>query len=230
MAENGLQSGIMVIAEQSAETACTGDGENVTEETSLAARGARRRYRTGTLLIQEGDPGGSLFVILSGRVKVFSLDEEGREFTYNILGAGEYFGEMSLDGGARSASIITMEACECAVLDHAEVRAYLAANPDFAFDLLVTVIRRAREATRIARGLALGGVFSRLIAFLDSQARLQSDGQRMVEEILTQADIASRIGSGREMVSRIMKDLKEGGYIELKSRRIVLAKPLPHRW
>jgi CRP/FNR family cyclic AMP-dependent transcriptional regulator len=196
----------------------------------LAARGARRRYRKGTLLIQEGDRGGALFVVLSGRVKVFSVDEQGREFTYIVLGPGEYFGEMSLDGGARSASVITLEACECAVLDHAEVRACMAENPDFAFELLMTVIRRAREATRVARGLALGGVYSRLAAFLESNARLNVHGEQVVEEVLTQAEIASRIGSGREMVSRIMKDLSNGGYIEARARRIVLKKRLPERW
>jgi CRP/FNR family cyclic AMP-dependent transcriptional regulator len=196
----------------------------------FAAQGKRRRYRKGTLLIQEGDPGDSVFVVISGRVKVFSTDEEGREFTFIVLGPGDYFGEMSLDGGSRSASVITLEPCECAVLDRSQVRAYMATHPDFAFELLTTVIRRAREATRVARGLALGGVYSRLAVFLENNARPQPDGARMIEEILTQSEIASRIGSGREMVSRIMKDLEAGGYVDFSARRIVLKKPLPARW
>jgi len=196
----------------------------------FAAQGKRRRYRKGTLLIQEGDHGDSVFVVISGRLKVFSTDEEGREFTFIILGPGDYFGEMSLDGGPRSASVITLEPCECAVLDRAQVRAYMATHPDFAFELLTTVIRRAREATRVARGLALGGVYSRLAVFLENNARLQADGTRMIEEVLTQSEIASRIGSGREMVSRIMKDLEAGGYVALSARRIVLKKPLPAKW
>ena len=196
----------------------------------FAAHGKRRRYRKGTLLIQEGDTGESVFVILSGRVKVFSTDEDGREFTFIVLGPGDYFGEMSLDGGARSASVITLEVCECAVLERDVVRAYMHAHPDFAFELLMTVIRRAREATRVARGLALGNVYSRLAAFLDSNARLQPNGERMIEEVLTQAEIAARIGAGREMVSRVMKDLVEGKYVVARERRLVLLRALPERW
>jgi len=206
------------------------DSSETSRSADFAAHGKRRRYRKGTLLIQEGDMGESVFVILSGRVKVFSTDEEGREFTFIVLGPGDYFGEMSLDGGARSASVITLEPCECAVLERAEVRAYMAAHPDFAFELLVTVIRRAREATRVARGLALGGVYSRLAAFLENNARLQPDGVRMIEEVLTQSEIASRIGSGREMVSRVMKDLEAGGYVGISARRILLKKQLPAKW
>ncbi len=196
----------------------------------LAAMGVRRKYRKGTLLIQEGDQGDQVFAILSGRVKVFSVDDNGREFTYVILGPGETFGEMSLDGGPRSASVITQEACECAVLGRSDMRAFLLQHPDFAFDLLVTVIRRAREATRAARGLALGDVYSRLAAFLDNSARPEPDGTRVIDEILTQAEIASRIGSGREMVSRIMKDLEAGGFVEIRQRHIVLLRRLPAHW
>ncbi|MBL8383124.1 MAG: Crp/Fnr family transcriptional regulator [Burkholderiales bacterium] len=196
----------------------------------LAGRGQRRTYRKGTLLIQEGDPGETVFYILSGRVKVFSVDDQGHEFTYIVLGPGDYFGEMSLDGGARSASVITAEACECAVLSRADVRAHMAADPDFAFELLTTVIRRAREATRVARGLALGGVYSRLAAFLDNAAAPAQDGERLIAEVLTQREIASRIGASREMVSRIMTDLEAGGYVARRARRLVLLRKLPAQW
>ena len=199
-------------------------------QSTLATRGKRRIYRKGTLLIEEGDQGDSVFFILSGRVKVFATDDEGREFVHSILGAGDYFGEMSLDGGPRSASVITMEPTECAVLGKADVRARMAADPDFAFELLTTAIGRAREATRVARGLALGGVYSRLAAFLEITARPGADGVRIIGDVLTQQEIASRIGSSREMVSRIMKDLETGGYIEIRARHIVLTRALPLKW
>ena len=198
--------------------------------TALALRGKRRHYRKGTLLIEEGDQGDAVFLIVSGRVRVFAIDEDGREFTHTILGAGDYFGEMSLDGGVRSASVITTEATECAVLGKADMRAHMAADPAFAFELLTTVIRRARDATRAARGLALGGVYSRLAAFLENSAHADADGSRVIGEVLTQQEIANRIGSSREMVSRIMKDLEAGGYVELRARRIVLKRALPAKW
>lgn len=198
---------------------------------ALAQRGQRRHYRKGTLLIQEGDQGDSVFFIISGRVKVFSTDADDHEFTFSILNPGDYFGEMSLDGGNRSASVITIEATECAVLTKADVRAHMTEDPDFAFELLTTAIRCAREATRAARGLALGGgVYGRFAAFLDLAARALPDGTRIIDEVLTQQEIASRIGSSREMVSRILKDLVAGGYVAVCNRRWVVLKKLPVKW
>jgi hypothetical protein len=72
----------------------------------LAARGILRSYRKNTILLNEGEPGDSLFVLLQGQVKVYATDENGREITYGTIVAGDYFGEMSLDGGARSASVM----------------------------------------------------------------------------------------------------------------------------
>src|SRR5689334_1294257 len=83
---------------------------------TLVARGEPRRYRKGTLLIQEGDIGETLFIVLSGRVRAFSTNERDREIVYGDYGAGEYLGEMSLDGGPRSASVITLEPTVCVVI------------------------------------------------------------------------------------------------------------------
>ncbi|HET9978396.1 MAG TPA: cyclic nucleotide-binding domain-containing protein, partial [Burkholderiaceae bacterium] len=78
---------------------------------ALAARGAPRSYRKGTLIIEEGTQGDTLYLLLSGRVRAFSSDARGREVVYGVYGAGDYFGEMSLDGGPRSASVIADTAC-----------------------------------------------------------------------------------------------------------------------
>jgi CRP/FNR family cyclic AMP-dependent transcriptional regulator len=195
----------------------------------LAERGTRRRYRKGTLLIQEDERGDTLFILAAGRVKVFSTDAEGRELTYAVLGPGDFFGEMSLDGGPRSASAITTEECDCAVVTLATLRQYLSESPEFAFELLATVIRRAREATAVARGLALDGAYGRLASYLNSAAGGDA-GHRAVPERLTHRELASRIGCSREMVSRLLKDLQVGGYVEARDRRIVLKRALPARW
>lgn len=118
----------------------------------LAGLGNQRVYRrAGEYVIDENDPGDELFVILRGRVKVVTMDEDGRELVYAELATGDYFGEMSLDGGRRSASVVTLGPCTLSRVPFPQVRAYLAENPDFAFDLLVTAVKRAREATRLAR-------------------------------------------------------------------------------
>ena len=103
---------------------------------ALANRGVLRRYRKGTVLIEEGDRGDSLYVVVSGRVRVYSGNEADREVSFGVYGAGEYVGEMSLDGGPRSASVITIEPTMCAVVTRETLRAYISEHPDFAFELI----------------------------------------------------------------------------------------------
>lgn len=197
---------------------------------ALAQRGEVRRYRKGTLLIQEGDQGDTLFIILSGRLRVFSGDEQDREITHGLYGPGEYLGEMSLDGGPRSANVITHEASVCAVVGRRTLEAFIAERPAFAFELLTKVIRRARVATLSARQLALNDVYGRLRLLLGSLAVAAADGTATVPERLTHQDLASRLGCSREMVSRLLKDLERGGYLAVQGGRLALLKALPQRW
>ncbi|MBI5259378.1 MAG: Crp/Fnr family transcriptional regulator [Burkholderiales bacterium] len=203
----------------------------------LASRGEVRRYRKGTLLIQEGDHGDTLFIILSGRLRAYSAGEREREITYGVYGRGEYLGEMSLDGGPRSASVITMEACTCAMVTRRTLEAFIAERPAFAFELLAKVIRRARTATHSTRQLALNDVYGRLKLLLESLAPEAPAGStaegpvpRPLAERLTHLEMANRLGCSREMVSRLMKDLEHGGFVRAEGGRLVLMKSLPARW
>ncbi len=197
---------------------------------SLAQRGVLRTYRKNAVLINEGESGDSLFVLLKGSVKVFAMDESGREITYGTVDAGDYFGEMSLDGGPRSASVMTLEPCTCAVLSRADISEHLVKEPEFAINLVVQVIRRARSATETARNMALLDVYGRLVALLEDRRGDAPEGSPALLESITHQDIANRVGASREMVSRLLKDLEKGGYIELGIRRITLLKKLPSRW
>lgn len=202
---------------------------------SLAIRGVVCTHPKKAILINEGEEGDSLWVLLKGSVKAFAVDENGREIIYGKIEAGDYFGEMSLDGGPRSASVMTLEPCTCAVLTRAAVSEHLAVEPEFAINLLVQVIRRARAATEAARSMALLGVFSRVAAALEAEVEaLRDQPERatfpIVLEPITHQDIASRVGASREMISRLLKDLEKGGYIEMGTKRITLLKVLPSRW
>ena len=196
----------------------------------LAARGELRRYRKGTLLIQEGDQGDTIFIIQSGRLRAFSAGDNDREITYGVYGPGEYLGELSLDGGPRSASVITLEACTCSVVGRRTLERFIGERPEFAFELLAKVIRRARTATHSARQLALNDVYGRLRALLQGVAHPQPDGTQRVVERLTHQEMANRLGCSREMVSRLMKDLERGGYLQVQDSQFVLVKALPQRW
>jgi CRP/FNR family cyclic AMP-dependent transcriptional regulator len=196
----------------------------------LAERGILRSYRKNTVILNEGEPGDSLFVLLQGQVKVYATDENGREITYGMISAGDYFGEMSLDGGPRSASVMTVEPTLCSLLSRHAVQQHLNEEPTFAMELVSQVIRRARSATETARQMALLDVYGRVIHTLESQ---QGPGASLTPVQLTQIthqQIASRVGASREMVSRLLKDLEKGGYVELGIKRITLMKKLPARW
>lgn len=118
---------------------------------ALAAQGTIRHYGRDTVLIEEGDCSDALFIILSGRLRAYSAAGNGTEVTYGIYGAGEYLGEMSLDGGPRSASVITLEPSVCAVVTREALTRHLTLHPQFTFELLATVQRRTRAANLSAR-------------------------------------------------------------------------------
>jgi len=196
----------------------------------LASRGTIRSYPKNSVIINEGEAGDALFVLLQGRVKVYSTDADGREITYNIVEQGDYFAEMWLDGGPRSASVMTLEPSVCSVVGRSALRDHLAEEPEFALELVAQVIRRARAATETARNMALLDVYGRVIATLESHKGAASAENPITLTQITHQQLASRVGASREMVSRLLKDLEKGGYIELGVKRITLKKKLPARW
>lgn len=197
---------------------------------ALALRGSIRNFRKGSIVIHEGDEGEALFVLLAGSVKAFATDAQGREIIYNTIHAGDYFGEMSLDGGPRSASVMTLEPCTCAVVSRAAVRDHLSEEPQFALEIVAQVIRRARAATETARQMALLDVYGRVVSVLEGHAGPASEDAPVQLTQITHQSIAHRVGASREMVSRLLKDLEKGGYVELGVKRITLKRKLPARW
>jgi CRP/FNR family cyclic AMP-dependent transcriptional regulator len=197
---------------------------------ALAARGEVRRYRKGMLLIQEGDHGDTLYIVLEGKLRAFSEGDNGREITYGTYGAGEFVGEMSLDGGPRSASVETLQNSLCAVITRATLERHIAEQPAFAFELLAKVIHRARAATVSAKLLALNDVYGRLKLLLESSAAQQPDGTLWIAERLTHQQMAHFLGCSREMISRVMKDLHAGGHAVVQGKGLLLQGRLPTRW
>ncbi len=196
----------------------------------LAQRGQVRTIARNTVFIHEGEMGDSLFVILSGRVKVFVADAEGREMVLDFHGPGDYVGEMALDGRPRAASVMAVEPTVVSVLTREALRAAIAANADVAMNLICTLIERARIATENVRNLALMDVYGRVARLLLSLAVEQPDGKMVVPERLTQQEIADRVGASRDMVSRIFKDLTIGGYVTVVDRQITINRKPPARW
>ena len=189
-----------------------------------------RSFPKNTLVICEGDQSDSLYLILSGKVKVFLSDEEGKEVTLNMQSEGEYFGELAiLDEAPRSASVMTTEETKLAILSRAAFDKCMEEHPAMAITIMRGLARRLRELTENVRSLALMDVYGRVARLLLEMAE-ELDDKKVIKQRLTQRDIASMVGASREMVSRILRDLSIGGYITVENKIITINERLPAAW
>ena len=186
-----------------------------------------RLYPKQAVIIHEGDIADTVFIVLAGRVRVFSSAEDGRDVVLDVLGPGEIVGEMALDGSPRSASIMTMEATTVSVIDAATLRERLKSDVDLAMLLVTELLGRLRKTSRVVKQLALGDVYERLAVVLNEELLSSPTGHSI--DGLTQQDLADRIGASRDMVNRIFRELERGGYVQVARRRICVLKPLPAR-
>jgi CRP/FNR family cyclic AMP-dependent transcriptional regulator len=182
----------------------------------------RRSLPRSTTVMASGDPTDSLYIVLSGRLKVMMSDAEGKEVILSILTAGEFFGEMGLiDDAPRSASVVSIEPCELLSIAKRDFKKCLAENFEMTQAVMRGLVRRLRDADRKIGSLALLDVYGRVARLLLDMAE-NVDGEKVVTKRLPKQDIAKMIGASREMVSRVMKDLQMGGYIEVRGSSIVL--------
>lgn len=193
------------------------------QQLSLLARTiVRKSAPRNARIIGAGDPTDSLYIVIHGRLKVLMSDEQGREVILSILGPGEFFGEMGLlDDSPRSASVVTLEPCELLTISKTDFKRRLAENSDLSLTVMRGLVKRLREADQKIGSLALMDVYGRVARLLLEMAE-EVNGEKVVVKKLSKQDIAKMIGASREMVSRVMKDLQVGGYIEARGRSIVL--------
>lgn len=189
-----------------------------------------RTFPRNTMLITEGEPtSDSVYLIQSGKVKVFLCSADGKEVDLDVLEQGDYFGEVELDDGARSASVVTIERSRLAVIRQSEFRKFVAENPDFAMQFILKLITRTRALLNNVKRLALLDVSDRVARLLLDMA-IEENGKLIITEKLSKRDIANRVGATREMASRVFKDLVSSGYIELEPQKITIARRLPQQW
>jgi CRP/FNR family transcriptional regulator, cyclic AMP receptor protein len=188
----------------------------------LAMLGTRKSAPRSNTIMAGGDPTDSLYIVLSGRLKVMMSDSEGNEVILAILGPGAFFGEMGLiDDEPRSATVVTIEPCELLSIAKRDFKKSMAENFQMAEAVMRGLVKRLREADRKIGSLALLDVYGRVARLLLDMAE-NVDGEKVVTKRLPKQDIAKMIGASREMVSRVMKDLQTGGYIEIRGSTIVV--------
>lgn len=193
----------------------------------IGASAAIARMPRGATIIVEGDYAVSMFILISGRAKVFTQDERGREVIYRTLGAGDVFGEMMLDGGLRSASVKATTEIECIEVSRSDLKRLLRDDPGLAEFLVLTLIERLRTSTDKIRSLALESVLSRTIAAIEELA-ISTDGVRHLPSTVSQGNLASRIGATREMVNHVFRDLLKSGLL-IRDDKLGLVIPEPLR-
>jgi CRP/FNR family cyclic AMP-dependent transcriptional regulator len=184
----------------------------------------RSAFKKGIRIVNEGDPGIALYILISGRLKVTISNKTGKEVVLAILEQGDYFGEMALlDSGSRSASVITAESSELLQLGKTDFYTCLLSNPQLGTAIMSCLVQRLREANKKISNLALLDVYGRVASALHDLAE-SKEGERIIPKNITRQDIADMVGASREMVGRVLFELRARGLIEISGRTIKLVE------
>jgi CRP/FNR family transcriptional regulator, cyclic AMP receptor protein len=196
-----------------------------TQAESVADAVIKRRFKRGELIVEQGKKSNALFIILTGRARVLTTDTRGREVILANLAPGDYIGEMSLiDNEPHSASVRAEVQTDVLMLGRVEFARCLPENTSMAYAVMKGLVQRLRHADRKIESLALMDVYGRVARALIEASESDADGQAVIRDKVSRQDLAKMVGASREMVSRVMKDLEERGYIETLDNNSVLIK------
>ncbi len=199
-------------------------GLSVEQLDRIAQMAVLRQVQRHKTIVYAGAETDSLFIIVSGSAKVLNRDEDGREVILSVLENGECFGEMGLiDGSPRSADVVANESCELLVISKADFTRALSENVDLCLNIMKSLVLRLREANQKIESLALMDVYGRVAKLLLEYSE-KENGVRIVRRKLTKMDMSKMVGASREMVSRVMKDLEQRGFIRSEKGAIIINK------
>ena len=185
----------------------------------------KRRFKRGEAVVEQGSKSNTLFILLTGRARVVTADKRGREVILATLQPGDYLGEMSLiDNQAHSASVRAEVQTDMLALGRAEFARCLPENSSMAYAVMKGLVQRLRHADRKIESLALMDVYGRVARALLEFAQPDKDGQLVIKDRVSRQDVAKMIGASREMVSRVMKDLEDRGFIEVTETGATIVK------
>lgn len=187
-----------------------------TQAEAVALAVTKHRYKRGEAIVEQGQKSNSLAILLTGRARVVTADERGREVILATLSPGDYLGEMSLiDNQPHSATVRADIQTDVLTLGRAEFARCLSENTAMAYAVMKGLVQRLRQADRKIESLALMDVYGRVARVLIDFAKPDAQGRLVIVEKVSRQDVAKMIGASREMVSRVIKDLEERGFIEM---------------
>lgn len=186
----------------------------------------RRSFRKDALILQQSEPGNSMFFIVEGRCKVALYGEDGKEVILSSLRAGDFFGEMSLlDGQPRSASVIATEDTELFELHREGFLQAMHLQSELVIRILLVMSRRLRVADQNIKSLALLDVYGRVaraLRVLSREEGSQAGSNVIIEKRPSHQDLAAMAGTSRETVSRVLGDLIRAGFISMDGKRLII--------
>jgi CRP/FNR family cyclic AMP-dependent transcriptional regulator len=189
---------------------------NQAQAESVAEAVVKRRFKRGDVVVEQGKKSNFLAIVLTGRARVLTTDARGREVILATLNPGDYIGEMSLiDNQPHSATVRAEVQTDVLILGRLEFARCLPENSSMAYAVMKGLVQRLRHADRKIESLALMDVYGRVARALLEFASPEQDGQLVIRERVSRQDVAKMIGASREMVSRVMKDLEDRGFIEM---------------
>ena len=185
----------------------------------------KRRFRRGEIVVEHGKKSNALFILLTGRARVLTADARGREVILAVLQPGDYVGEMSLiDNEPHSATVRAEVQTDMLILGRTEFARCLPENSSMSYAIMKGLVQRLRQADRKIESLALMDVYGRVARSQLEFALPDKDGLLTNRERISRQDIAKMVGASREMVSRVMKDLEDRGFIETRADGSMLIK------
>ncbi|HZN71882.1 MAG TPA: Crp/Fnr family transcriptional regulator [Micromonosporaceae bacterium] len=194
------------------------------ETAELRALGRPRRWPAGATVFSEGDRSTTVVLLLTGRVKIYSLTEQGTEIVLAVRGPGTLLGELSVvDGAPRAASVQAMEPLQAIVVPAPAFLSFLRGHPNAALRMVQMIVGRLRDADRKRAEFGaydtLGRVSLRLVELAE---RFGARGERGIRITVpfTQDELAGWIGSSREAVAKALRTLRDQGAIETHRRGV----------
>ena len=195
---------------------------------SVASLFSVRAYPKGAILVTEGDRLDVFNIVLSGQVKFFWRDEDGRQVDVGLVGPGEDFAAQSVAGEPMLTSVIAVDDLRLASIPVPAFEALLLRHPQLAVAYLKRVIYLFRRTMSSRRAFAMEDVYSRVTELLLGSA--VETGGALVTGRFTHAEIGQRVGATREMVGRVLRELARGGYIKADRGRFTVLRKPPRHW
>lgn len=196
------------------------------EADNLSKRLVLRRFSSGQIIFHHGDPGGLLYILSKGKVKITHSTPDGQEAMLAIVGSGDFFGELALlDDSPRSATAEALEPTETLTLHREDFMRFIQDNPDFSLHVLQTMARRIRRLNNQVSDIFFLDLPARLarqlLELADEHGKVSGDGIQITIS-LTQTDLAEMTGATRVSINKALGRFRRAGWVKVSGRRFTI--------